>query len=444
MKTAPEVLSCQPDGVEIEERPVPARARWVLYVIILGLLGAGIWAAVFHVDRIVAADGSLITTAPTIVVQPLNAAAVRSLEVEVGDVVKKGQLLATLDSTFASADLSMLAKRRLTLQTQIRRIRAELAGQTFAARKEEGEDGRLQQQLFDQRTVLLARNRELNREKTAALKSKLDLNRVEHEGLTAEAKLLRDVEGTTARLPQTGADYRLRLLEAKRKRTQTANELSRLAAEEEVLRSELRQVRSEWRKFLEERDSELLEQEVQLQSELKKVNEEIHKAERLHELVSLRAPQDGVVLSIAERSVGSIVQQAEPLVTLVPLGTTIEAEVNITAQDIGRIRTGDSARVKLDAFPFQRHGTLPGAVRVISENAFQPQGTTPLPKGGETGGFYKARIRLLSGELNNVPAGFRLLPGMKVRVEIRIGTRSILSYFLYPVIRVFDESLREP
>ena len=190
-----------------------------------------------------------------------------------------------------------------------------------------------------------------------------------------------------------------------------------------------------------------MEQQVQLRNELENISEEINKAKRLHELVCLKAPRSGVVLRIAERSVGSIIQQAEPFITLIPLDSIIEAEVSIKSKDIARIRTGDAVRVKLDAFPFQKHDTLPGQIRVISEDSFAYPGngiTEKSPSEDTAGAFYRARIALLSRQLRDVPDGFRLQPGMKVRAEIKVGTRRVISYFLYPVIRAFDESLREP
>lgn len=446
---AEEVLDYQPDAVEIEERPVPGKIRWVLHVILGSLVATVIGAMVFKVDRIVVAEGELVTTEPTIVVQPLTTAMVREIHVRIGDTVEKDQVLVTLDPTFASADLSQLTKQCLTLGVQMRRIKAELKNGVFAAKREEGEDGALQEQIFRQRKVVFAKNREMSEDKAAALEARLALNAVQRQGQEQQAKLLRDVEGTTAKLPQReGEQYRLRLLEAQKARAQATNAIESLVAEEQVTRNELKQVRSEWQRFVEERSGELMEQQVKLRGELERVEEELRKARRVHELVELRAPEKGVVLKIATRSVGSIIQQAEPFITLVPSAGTIEAEVDVETRDIGRIRSGDSARVKLDAFPFQRHDTLPGQVRVISEDAFQRNNPEVLvdaaPDKGASQTFYRTRISLLSTTLRNVPEGFRLMPGMKVRAEIKVGRRSVISYFLYPIIRAFDESMREP
>jgi hemolysin D len=448
-KNSKDILEYQPDAVEIEERPVSGRIRWVLYLILGTVIVTVIGAIIFKVDRFVVAQGRLVTTMPTIVVQSLNAAVVRSIDVKVGDVIEKDQVLVTLDPTFASADLSQLSKKSLGLGVQIRRIEAELQGKPFSARPEEGEDGKLQEQVLRQRQKIVDRNKKLADDKIAALRSKLSLNAIQRQGQEQQLKLLRDVEGTTAMRPQIdNNEYRLRLLEAQKTRTQAVSAIENLKGEEQVTINELKQAESDWQRFLVEQDGKLMEQEVQLRNDLEKVVEDYNKAKRMHELVFLRSPQKAIVLKIAERSVGSIIQPAEPFVTLVPSNSDIEVEVDVQAKDIGRIRVDDPVRVKLDAFPFQRHDTLPGKVRVISEDAFSE--TQPGIKKGQTpeqepaDAFYRTRISLSSTNLRAVPDGFRLMPGMKVRAEIKVGRRTVISYFLYPVIRALDESMREP
>ncbi len=155
-------------------------------------------------------------------------------------------------------------------------------------------------------------------------------------------------------------------------------------------------------------------------------------------LIVLRAPADGVVQEINDRALGNSVQAGEGLMTLVPRGVPLEAEIAIPGASIASLRPGDLARIKLEAFPFQRHGTVEGTVRVISENVVRPDfGPADAPAA------YRARLALAVPNLREVPADFRLLPGMALTAEIKIGRRTVLSYFLYPVLRVFDESLRD-
>jgi len=108
--------------------------------------------------------------------------------------------------------------------------------------------------------------------------------------------------------------------------------------------------------------------------------------------------------------------------------------------DVGHVETGSEVRLKLEAWPFQKHGTLPGRVRTVSDDTF-----TPDPKkDGQQRPYYKARVEVIATDLRDVPRSFRLIPGMAVTAEIKAGERTILSYFLYPLLRGLDESIREP
>jgi hemolysin D len=160
-------------------------------------------------------------------------------------------------------------------------------------------------------------------------------------------------------------------------------------------------------------------------------------------MVSLTAPADAVVLDLAPRSIGSIVREAERIVTLVPLNVPLEAEVSVNTRDIGRVKADDAVRVKFDAYPFQKFGTATGAIRMISRDAFTPE---PQPGATQTASlpFFKALIPLADMRLNQSLELVRLLPGMTVTAEIKVGRRTVISYFLYPLIRGLDESIREP
>ena len=154
----------------------------------------------------------------------------------------------------------------------------------------------------------------------------------------------------------------------------------------------------------------------------------------------MRAPAPAMVKEIAGRSAGSVVRVAETLFTLVPLDVPLEAEVRITPRDIGFVRGGDAARIKLDAFSFQKHGTLDGKVRSISEDVHQVRSGG----GSEPEVYYLARLELTKTQLKVVPDDFRLIPGMTLSAEIPVGKRSVISYFIYPIVRALDESIREP
>jgi HlyD family secretion protein len=156
-------------------------------------------------------------------------------------------------------------------------------------------------------------------------------------------------------------------------------------------------------------------------------------------MVVLTAPVDAVVQDIAKLSQGSIVREAETFFTLVPIGEVLEAEVQIDSQDIGYIKTGAVAHVKIDAFPFQKHGMLDGTLRTISQDAFRRESNST---GADA--IYGGRVALGKLQLDNMPEHAKLLPGMTLSAEILVGKRSVMSYLLWPLTKAAKESIREP
>src|SRR5262249_45604112 len=159
-----------------------------------------------------------------------------------------------------------------------------------------------------------------------------------------------------------------------------------------------------------------------------KVSENISKAALVKDLVVITAPKDGVVLDVIKRGPGSIVRESEPVVTLVDSDSRLEADITINSRALGYTRKGDPGVVTVDAFPYQRHGFLKGRLAVISEESFSTGGPQPegvLASANQTGGaVHNGRIELLSTDLEEMPAGARLIPGMTVTAEIKVGTRS--------------------
>jgi HlyD family secretion protein len=106
------------------------------------------------------------------------------------------------------------------------------------------------------------------------------------------------------------------------------------------------------------------------------------------------------------------------------------------------VRKNDPVRIKIDAFPFQRHGTVDGTLSVIGEDSFVSEGGGPGSR--TTRAYYPARVSNLDTKLTKVPADTRLTPGMTLTAEIKVSERSVLSYFTYPLMKAFDEGIREP
>ena len=449
----PEAVHFQPDAVMIEERPLPWFARSVVYVVVLLVVSVATWASLSQVERVVSARGKLITIDPLMTVQPLETAIVHSIDVGVGDNVKAGDVLATLDPTFSQSEQIADEERLASMTAEASRLEAEIYGQPFEPIW--AGDATLDRYLKLQTAVYTHRQAEYRAAVAAAeadaakFEAALVTNRKAQTGLQERVGVVTEVEGMRDELFKLSAGSRLNLLQSRLDRLSLSDQLGEKKNQEKELEAQLASAREQREKYLNNWIREAGERLTTLQQQISTERQKLTTAERRRSLVVLRAPADGVVLELGQRSIGSVAKEAEPLITLVPRNNRIEAEVDVDSADVARLRVGDTVRVKFDALPFQRHGTIAGRLRVITENSFPPDKNAP--PGPQTGkdpdgrpAFFRGRIALGPVTLQDVPPDFRLIPGMTTTAEILVGKRTIISYVLDPVIRVFDESLREP
>jgi HlyD family secretion protein len=228
-------------------------------------------------------------------------------------------------------------------------------------------------------------------------------------------------------------EVRDRLLEAERGTELARNRQIEIRRELSALEAEKAAYETGWRQ-------KMLEEMLAVSRERDAVSDQLQKSNLRQSRVILTAPADAVVLEVAKLSPGSIVKEAEPFFTLVPISDVLEAEVQIDSLDVGYINIGTKASIKVDAFPFQKHGTLEGSLRTVSQDAFRREASA----GGGLDAYYGARIALGSAKLDEMPPNAVLLPGMTLTAEVLVGKRSVLSYLLWPLTKAAKESLREP
>ena len=431
---APEAVPFQDPLEAVIAEPPPPLLRgvhWLVAALFAALIGI---AAVAQVDVVVTGAGRLAPDAPPIVLQPMERAVIREIRVRPGEAVRQGDVLALLDPSFAEADRAALAAQRATLAATLARLEAELAG--LPAPDAPDPDTRLQAGLQAQReavvaTRLRAFDEEMQGQRTA-------IRALEHaEAAAAEqVAIARDVEALRARLLEGQIGSRLALLDARARRIAAEQQRDQDRSRLEALRHALAQKQAERQGFLDDWRRQALEETARLRAELARVEEALAKAMRLAELTTILAPADGTVLDVARRSAGSILREAEPLVTLVPAGAPLIAEVALRSADVGQARPGDAAVVKVDAFPWQRHGALSGRLRAIAQDSRGEEGAPAPPAAA----LHRAQVVLEAARLE----GGTPMPGMTVTAEIHVGSRSVLETLLQPLIRGARESLREP
>ena len=135
--------------------------------------------------------------------------------------------------------------------------------------------------------------------------------------------------------------------------------------------------------------------------------------------------------------------------TLTPADARLDVEVNVPGSDAGFVHAGNPVTIKFDAFPSTQYGSAEGAVQVVSPDSFttnpdeKQRGVQQTPPTSGTA-FYRSRISIDQVNLHDTPQGFRLVPGMPVQADVKVGKRTVLSYLLGRVLPVALDGMREP
>jgi len=451
-------LAFLPAALEIVETPPTPTGRAVGGVVILLFAAALVWAWWGTIDIVASATGKIVPSARTKVIQPFETGVVRSIRVEDGQTVKAGDVLIELDPTVNAAERDHLRNDLRAEQLNIARLHAALASADNLADfiPPAGADPAL---VNTQRQLLLNQVAE-HRARIAALTSQ----QAQKEAERAMAAAI--VHKLEAMIPviQPRVDIRKALMDKQLGSTLTYLEaLQQLVEHQEELnvqRNHLREaeaaataIRETTRQALAEYRRTLSEELAKAQQKADGLAQELIKAEQKTKLQVLRAPIDGVVQQLAIHTIGGVVTPGQSLLVLVPIDSRLEIEAIVRNQDIGFVQSGQDAEIKVDTFNFTRYGLLHGQVLTVSQDAVlrdvsqdrdAPQGLQKEgsePKAQELN--YMARISLDRTKMEIDGRIISLSPGMAVTVEIKTGSRTILSYLLLPLLRYRQETLRE-
>lgn len=440
------------DPLSLIQNEEPAHiGRIVLWIVCALVLILSVWAAIGKLDIVVTAEGKLVPQTLVKIVQPAEAGVIKQLLVREGDVVQEGQVLARLDPTLAQADKATVASDLAVQLMQERRLTAELAGQPMAPKA--GDDVALFAQvqgqwLAKQRALgdalaqeqALLRKAESERRSANETLSKLQQTLPSYHK-TAKAYQDLEKEGFVGNI--LSAEKQREALEKSKDLDAQVATVTALGATIEAQQKKIQQLNSSYA-------SEAQKELAEVRARIQQLRPNLDKSSYREGLMELRAPQAGTVKDLATTTVGAVVQPGTVVLTLVPTDEKLFADVSIKNEDIGFIQVGQTAQVKLAAFPFQKYGLLTGKVVRISADATEQGqangGTQPANNEGLLGGVstYKARIELEKQQLKGPEGNYLSVgSGMQIVSEISQGQRTVLEYLLSPVAKATKEAGRE-
>jgi len=431
----------QSETAEIVEAPDPLSTRLVLYVLAGMVATAILLGSVVKIDRVVSGNGRVVSNVPNLVVQPLETSVVRSLLVQPGQVVHKGEVLATLDPTFTTADVGTLKAQGSRLAAEIARLEAEDRGEPYQLVQGDA-DSALQYSLWRSRQAEYAAQMASYKQKIDAYESTIAHAKLDVEHYKSRLGITQEAEDMRKTLEDLRVGSRMSTLQAADAKAEIARNLDKAQGDIVTATHGAEGQRADREVYTEHWKSEIGKNLVDRRTELAKNQDDLAKAERRYELVSLRAAQDAVVLEVGDFSVGSVALPSQKLITLVPIDGGLSIETDIVAMDQGFVAPGQTVNLKFAAYRYADHGVGHGKVRSVSADSFAAR--EDLSKAQTPNRFYRGMIDITDLPLRDMPKDFALVPGMTVTTDIVVGRRSIMAYILGGAVHTLGEAMREP
>jgi hemolysin D len=436
------------DTAAVFLRIAPARQSTTLYVFATMLVLAIGLSCIVKLDRVVTSvAGIIVTSGGSLYVSPLNTAVIRQVNVKLGQVVKKGQALATIDPTFTQADLVQMKEHMASDQATVARERAELAGHPY-------EFSTTDKYQSVQGGIWLKRQAQYHADlanfdgQISSAEAQMSQAKSDAEKYAKRLKLNGDIQSVYEPLLDKGYVSKLQVLTS----TDVTTEISRLQADAQNQIAQYREtataLKAQRQSYINKWFADTATQLVADVNDLNLTKDGLDKAQKYQDLTSLDAPADAIVVKIGKMSPGSVAAGngadtltpgVDPLFTLAPLAAPVEAELSIATSDIGFISVGNPAQIKLDSYSYVLYGIARGVVKTISEGSFSTDANnTPVPP------YFKVRVKITELQLHDIPPDFRLIPGMTLVGDITVGRRTIMSYMTETLLRQGSEAMREP
>lgn len=464
--TIPPTLNHTPhrwhDPLRLIQQEAPSRIGRIILWIVCGFVFLLIcWAIWGKLDIIVSAEGKLVPQTLLKIVQPAESGVIKEILVHEGEKVRAGQVLAKLDTTMSNADKTSVQQELASQRMQVRRILAQLNAQAMPSQPDD--DPLLYAQVHAQYTAQRkAFQDNLDQERSLLMKT-------EQEAKSAK-QVLSKLEETLPSYDKAAATYKklqqagfFSTLAAEDKQREALEKAKDLAAQESAVTAMIANIAAQRQnvdKIKSNYHSELQKELADIRAKIVQLELNLDKSTYKKDLMELKAPQDGIVKDVATTTIGAVVQPGVVLITLVPQNEKLFADVTIKNEDVGFVHVGQTAKIKLAAYPFQKYGMTSGKIVWISADAMEVNSSAANTQRSSINGnnvsdsnqlnlnnnhaSYKARIQLdgqslIDPQKNTLP----MTSGMQIVAEINQGKRSVMEYLLSPVQKVLQEAGRE-
>ncbi len=399
-----------------------------------------LWASFSFVDKTVSARGKFTNTAPNIEIQSTGSSIIEELNLERGQFINKGEIVAILDGTVVNANLKITRDKIYAVKNKI--LRLELQKKSIL-NKSLNKDSSGQLDLINEEIL----NRHFDEFMIKMKTFSSDLLRLETEivSMSADKELIRDqldikikIEEGKKKLFEKNVGSLMDTLSSTDQRISVKRQLLSTTGSIEKLKSQKTSIVDQRSSYLTGELVGIAQELSSFNDQLLQLNEELIKNELERSNLFVKSPVDGVVLNLPTVTVGSLINKGDPIVTLVRSGLPLVLEIDVDPKDASDLYNGNPVSVKIDALPFQQFGDLAGTLIYISDDTVQES------LQGESGAFYRGRVNVEDSEIMGLPEEFDLTPGMLATADLKVGKRRLITYFTNPILKSLSSAMREP
>ncbi|SHE32888.1 HlyD family secretion protein [Loktanella atrilutea] len=405
--------------------------------------GFGTWAVFANLTGAVITHGQIEVDRNRQVIQHPDGGVVEEIVVDEGETVEAGDLLIRLDSSNLASELAVVEGQLYEILARRARLEAERDGLdkiTFDPLLLEGEDeaGDLmagQQRLFEARLdSLLQATNQLNQQEMQ-IGSQIEGITAQQTALTEQTALIDEELADQQSLLDRGLAQASRVLALKREASNMRGRVGELTAQAAQAAERRTEIEIQILGLTSTRREEAITRLRDLQYNELELTERRRTLRQQLDRLDIRAPVSGVVYDLSVYAPRSVIRPADPLMYLVPQDRPLVIATQVQVTDIDQIHTGQDVILRLSAFDQRRTPELSGHVTQVSADAFRNE------QNGLS--FYRAEVRMDEGEIDKLPDGMTLIPGMPVEAYVRTADRTPMDYFLKPVADYFAKAFRE-
>jgi len=425
-----------PAVLEIQQAPPSPIGRAILWTIMAVFASGVLWAVLGWIDIVATAQGKIIPSGYSKVIQPYETGVITAIHVQDGQIVKRGEVLIELDPTQNRADQNRAANEYQAAMIDAVRLRALIAGQSTFEAPADGDPQHvllqhqlLRDQLAEFQARVAAAQHLIDQRKAALDQTKENIRRLE-----ATVPIESERAEAFKKLLEHDAATKLDFLQAEQQRIDKTKELDGQRKKLHQDKSALSEAETNYRALVSEFQHTKQAELSTLETKASSLAQDVTKAGQKADLQRLTTPIDGVVQQLAVHTVGGVVTPAQELLIVVPQDHPVEVAVQVENKDVGFVKNGQIVEIKVETFPFTRYGTIPGRVLSVSDDAASIE---------KVGLVYPTRVSMDRSTIQVEGRQVNLSPGMAVTVEIKTGQRRVIEYLLSPLLKSVKESLRE-